>query len=429
MSTIFGITNEQHGEQMSQVLATWAQDRDVCLVSRDNHVVWTSLKIIKIISPWIREIIRQVGSQDVGISVPASHEAIEAVIEIFHTDTDNRSNDKTYSQEVYDCLFALSDSNIVSCLQKSRHFEENNDPVQENTEEDNCSYATKMEENALSDDKILEYNENDAFKISEIEEIKDVLCTICNQTYATKANLKQHHRRKHDDRVLFCESCDYTTSTQDKLKIHQLAKHDGMRFPCDLCEFVCSYKSYLKVHIENKHEGIKYPCNYCDYKSTDKVYIRNHILSQHEGITYSCDAEECQYIGKSKAGLKKHKWRKHEASIDIFCTECQYKTYDESLLKKHILVEHKGVRFECTLCDYKARSKLNLKTHKDNVHAKIKHPCDICGYQASTRNFLYIHKQTKHGNKRFYCDKCKYVTTSNVYLRQHKKRSCLGPSK
>jgi len=439
MPSIFTITNDQHGQELSQVFSTWIQEKDVCLISSDSHYIWTSFNILNIFSPFLRKIFSVDSIKNIGISVPADLETIESALDILKNED---LKDATYSQDVLDCLVNLGIRDIAACLElkgKQQNCEDTseNDILSEKANNGNMGEVLTEDTqkrdicmaitNPVTDDTTnIEVKSPDAFKVeaSEIEQSEDNFCTICESNYATKASLKKHQQRKHESKVYYCESCDYTSSLPEKLKIHQSAKHEGLKYPCDMCDFVCSYKSYLKVHIENKHEGIKYPCSYCDYKSTDKVYIRKHILSQHEGFTIPCPVEDCQYLAKSRSYLTEHTWRKHEEPVYIFCEECPYKTVKKSSLKHHILVDHKGVRFECDSCDYKARSKLNLKTHKESVHDKIKHPCDTCGYMASTKNFLYVHKQSKHGEARYYCDQCKYVSTSLVYLRQHKKRSC-----
>ena len=461
MPSIFTITNDHYGQDLSDVFNTWTEEKDMCLVSTDGHLFWTSSRILNMCSSFLREVFSGAGStKDIGISVPADLETIQSVVEIINNEDDKK---ETYSQELCDFLLVLGMKDLAACLElidkgqacddvftNGFRKEETNHELsssvlteedtkyamlQSNTDEFVTENAEKETENDDLDKVSFEVEINSEkrysklyikLEASESEETNHYECTICGSNHATKSGLKQHTQRIHSDKIYSCDSCEYTTTRPTKLKTHKRTKHEGIRYACDKCDFTCSYSNYLKVHIENKHEGIKYPCNFCDYKSTDKVYIRRHILSQHEGFTVPCPVEECQYVAKSKASLKEHNWRKHEEAVYFYCEECTYKTVKKSSLKHHTLVDHEGVRFECDSCDYKARSKLNLKTHTESVHEKIKHPCDICGYKASTKNFLYVHKKSKHGDERYYCDQCKYVSSCELYLRQHKKRSCTG---
>ena len=51
------------------------------------------------------------------------------------------------------------------------------------------------------------------------------------------------------------------------------------------------------------------------------------------------------------------------------CEICDYKSGQESVLKKHIESVHKEIeKFECNLCDYKASSNSSLKRHIASVH-------------------------------------------------------------
>ena len=114
MPSIFTITNDQHGQGLSHVFSAWIQEKDVCLVSSDNHYIWTSFNILNIFSPFLRQIFSVNSIKNIGISVPADLETIESALDILKNED---LKDATYSQDVLDCLVNLGIRDIAACLE------------------------------------------------------------------------------------------------------------------------------------------------------------------------------------------------------------------------------------------------------------------------------------------------------------------------
>ena len=59
---------------------------------------------------------------------------------------------------------------------------------------------------------------------------------------------------------------------------------DKKPFKCSICDNNFSKKGQLKRHIASVHEGSKpFKCTICEYKSSQKGHLKLHIASVHEG--------------------------------------------------------------------------------------------------------------------------------------------------
>jgi hypothetical protein len=95
------------------------------------------------------------------------------------------------------------------------------------------------------------------------------------------------------------------------------------------------------------------------------------------------------------------------------CEKCNYITNITSRWNAHILTELHitGIKkkrsdyleaIKCDFCDYKSKNKTILKTHILNNHKskeerkkEFKYYCEMCDFGSFTINSLNIHKQTK----------------------------------
>ena len=127
-----------------------------------------------------------------------------------------------------------------------------------------------------------------------------------------------------------------------------------------------SFENMFNKHLVRKHTSGE-TCSFCEHcgdKFKNRKDIRKHAAASHEGI------------------IKQH-INVHHKGIRYPCDFCEYKATCKSHLGKHVDTQHKGVQYYCDQCDYSTTRKETMKMHEDAVHNNIKHQCPHCDYQAS----------------------------------------------
>ena len=90
-------------------------------------------------------------------------------------------------------------------------------------------------------------------------------------------------------------------------------------------------------------------------------------------------------------------------------------------LKKHVIMEHEGPKFQCDICERKMATEASMKDHKKQVHTKG--PCDMCNDNVLYNSFyLKRHKAAAHGlipEGSFKCQQCPLFFKGNSALVKH----------
>ena len=174
-------------------------------------------------------------------------------------------------------------------------------------------------------------------------------------------------------------------------------------------------ESGAKEELERRKIHI---CHECGKKYTEPRYLRKHIEIEHKGIRYTC--EHC------KGKFTEHKYlQKHIAKFHLGqtfdCDKCDYKAFCKALLNNHIRSKHQGILYFCDQCELKTPHKPYLTVHKKAKHGDARLQCHQCDYKTSYSTQLYYHLDTKHNNKKFLCDQCDFVTNVKAKLKYHVK--------
>nr|CAI5867006.1 unnamed protein product [Callosobruchus analis] len=321
-------------------------------------------------------------------------------------------------------------------------------------------------------------------------------CIHCNKTFKTKQKLDDHIIKKHPDFIAFvtskvheCTECTYKTTDNSHLKQH-MAKHPdvaGNHIPnrCIHCNKAFTTKKRLDDHIIKKHPDFissvsskVHECTECTYKTTDNSNLEQH-MAKHPDIAGNHIPNRCIHCNKAfttKKRLDDHIIKKHPDFISSVsskvheCTECTYKTTDNSNLKQHMLkhpdIAGNHITNRCIHCNKTFTTKKRLddhimKKHPDfiaSVTSKV-HQCTECTYKTTNNSHLRRHMMAKHPNiagnhitnrcihcnkafttkkrlddhiikkhpdfiasvtsKVHQCTECTYKTTDNCHLKQH----------
>ena len=71
-------------------------------------------------------------------------------------------------------------------------------------------------------------------------------------------------------------------------------------------------------------------------------------------------------MAKSNSRLKTLMQRHEDPKY--FCTECDYKSYDQTNFRTHKIINHGTIILKCKNCDYTTKSKQSLKQHIEKQH-------------------------------------------------------------
>jgi len=245
------------------------------------------------------------------------------------------------------------------------------------------------------------------------------ICTQCDKTFVSAANLRAHERYIHNSKeleVLKCdqtdekgELCGYETKRNWDMKIHLWTRHDigdFETFKCDQkigdseCKFETKTRRNLKRHLLTSHdygECTIFKCdqkdsdgNDCEYETKRKDCLHAHILVVHDSDAQMYPCPDCEYATKSKHRLKQHCWRLHnkgEGSI-FKCPQngCKYESKDNGGVKRHLSLVHDIGTKTCECCLSNVYALTPYTDPKTEIEANICRKCYNKATGYSTRS-------------------------------------------
>ena len=238
-------------------------------------------------------------------------------------------------------------------------------------------------------DDSMEYSINDCdknYKEHHKDEKKQLLCSICNESFKFEIALIKHTATVHKGKMQYeCKICDRKFNQKGTLKEHSLLPHS---YQCTDCEKKFNKKSQLNKHCSIFHAG-KLSCKICGTEFKMKEYLSKHITAIHEGIKpFECTI--CNENFRFEKALIKHYAGVHEGKKPFQCNVCENAFATRGKLKHHNSLDHS---FQCKSCDKKFVRKLQLKKHNFSIH---QFQCDICKIGYISKSRLQAHVQSLH---------------------------------
>ncbi|NXU99774.1 ZN142 protein, partial [Cettia cetti] len=249
-------------------------------------------------------------------------------------------------------------------------------------------------------------------------------CPTCPFTCHQERAMKTHKKRGCVTLGEFrCTSCPFTSKVAKALRLHRRLhrKHYSKRpqLQCRQCEFTCKQARCLRQHIRIKHEGVKpHKCRYCEFSTTRRYRLEAH-QSLHTGVgRIACGI--CSQTFGTNSKLRIHRLRVHEKTPTHFCPLCDYSSYLQNDITRHVNSCHHGeLNFGCSRCEARFSSETALKQHVLRRHEeKVSYSCPRCDFVCHSEATLKCHVQKQHPHLE--CSTCKETFATREALEEHK---------
>ncbi|XP_054728071.1 zinc finger protein 546-like isoform X2 [Anastrepha obliqua] len=234
------------------------------------------------------------------------------------------------------------------------------------------------------------------------------ICELCNFTYATQKQLKNHIFEMHKSEII-CMKCPKVYEFPSELQLHESLVH-GTESPmqCPWCN-ESRAREELAKHLQKKHSNsyLKYfprmrirgrgvddiasfRCEDCEQYFSSVLELADHIKE------HKFDCPICSMSFKKHGTYRAHVRRIHNHSITslkamIGC--------NEDLSKP----------FKCSICSRQFKLKSSHQEHMKRKHNQSiaqytknddykLYECSLCNMSFGSPNSVYYHKRRKHGN-------------------------------
>lgn len=224
------------------------------------------------------------------------------------------------------------------------------------------------------------------------------------------------------DDTYVCRYCDKKFTVMGKLRLHKMRKHNVMyrnARRCSICSLVMLDKRALLLHLKMVHATV--PTENSDKIGVNEEYLEflsKRIVYVDQTRYFQC--EECPYRCRTVQQFLRH-GRRHVVTNPT-CAHCGKSFNAKSLLRRHILLVHMGIkRFPCPECGKMFGERRHMEEHR-NLHREVcSYICEICGKQFKQVQSMTVHMQIHRGKKSYHCEYCDKAFTFRSKLLNHMK--------
>ena len=219
----------------------------------------------------------------------------------------------------------------------------------------------------------------------------------------------------------FCSFCDFSSKTELGLANH-MKKHKGaVKYACEDCDESFHNVLMLFKHSLKQHDGLK--CNKCENRYLDRNCYRRHVKIEHEGLRYECKL--CGKEFRNAEGLKNHR-NIHLGIKPFMCDKCDSAFTNSACLRKHMKRMHTVCEVICTQCGKELDSEGELRKHLKQHDTQEKVLCNECGKEFNSKDALSKHRKKQHElENEALCNDCGKEFNSKNALTKHIKKQHL----
>ena len=244
-------------------------------------------------------------------------------------------------------------ANIVEIILLSgKNFQNQYGLAPPKREPSELKFITKLENNPSNICYACDFEAKDVIHLASHKRIHHVhLCKKCKHYFKGQGAYRTHRAKCRPEDVTFykCEHCEYRTpSWNQNMKRHVMFVHNKP-YECKLCNENFRSKEKLSEHTE-KHLKVHLQCRFCSLIFSSGSNRTRHEKSQHKSC--SDGRKERKKVGRT---VKR-------------CSQCEYKTTNQTHLTRHSEVHNKErklkpAEFHCYHCVYRAKSKHRVWRH------------------------------------------------------------------
>ena len=206
--------------------------------------------------------------------------------------------------------------------------------------------------------------------ISRIHEEKEMKfkCDVCEKSYFSKSELKQHSAVHCKDKNFTCEECGKNFAAKHHLVRHSKT-HFGLKpFECEICHKQLADKTGFIAHVRNHRGERPFACTFCDKTYTIKRHLTTHLKIHSSARPFVCQVEGCSKTFRSRSNFRMHK-DTHEGVKRWSCPVCGRRFLSQGNMAKHVR-RHVGLKpFSCDFCEKSFIERQELRNHL-KVHSK-----------------------------------------------------------
>ena len=234
------------------------------------------------------------------------------------------------------------------------------------------------------------------------------LCSICKNEFTAKGSLVKHIQMIHEKIRVKCTKCDATFSQNRHLNDHVKTYHSSLvqEYDCLVCETSFASKNNMKQHYEEMHQPKSTTCKTCGIIFGSNQKLKSHVNIVHEKIKpYKCNL--CPGMYNQISEREAHIRRIHgEQNVIYKCKECDHSYKSRKPLTKHIREVHKVTKmFPCESCDKIFRFQSHFTIHVSLVHEGLKQfKCKQCDKSFKQKGKLLNHEKAVHNKQLLKCN-------------------------
>ena len=223
-------------------------------------------------------------------------------------------------------------------------------------------------------------------------------CVECGKLFNRLSNMNQHIKKIHREvKSKICQICSETFKNREQLSRHKLTHPEfEVPFTCKHCSQPFGEVGLMNAHIKQRHNPKRFECNQCKQTFTTAHSVLLHTNSIHNNVKFSC--EYCGQLFTQKGSMTYHMQVHNSVKNESFdCVVCGMKFARVKLLNIHADT-HKEKSYKCDECDYLGKTKTYLRKHKEShTSREQQHICSLCDLAYLGLAGLKKHQQMKHG--------------------------------